>query len=132
MKRLSSNYQNAEEVNFEPLTTVNSKILYICLTKSRTKQRTMDRDTETDSTLKERVSDILDTLNSLPCEENCSVSKCDIVFTFISIVSRVISIISTLLLANDYYQNSKTDYFTWTLCCFIIPMFVTMFLQLSM
>lgn len=91
-----------------------------------------ERDTETDSTLKERVSDILDTLNSLPCDENCSVSRSDIVFTFISMVSRVISIISTLILANDYYQNNKTDHFTWTLCCFIIPMFVTMFLQLSM
>lgn len=95
-------------------------------------RQTMERDTETDSTLKERVSDILDTLNSLPSDDHCSVSKCDILFTFISIVSRVISIISTLLLANDYYQNNKIDSFTWTLCCFIIPMFVTMFLQLSM
>lgn len=92
----------------------------------------MDRTTETDSTLKDRVNDILDTLNSLPNDDNYSVTKSDIFFTCISIVSRVVSIISTLLLANDYYQNQKIYHFTWTLCCFFIPMFVTLFLQLSM
>lgn len=92
----------------------------------------IEPDTETDSTIKERVNGILDTLNSLPHEEKYSVTKCDILFTFISIVSRVTSIVSTILLASAYYQNGKIDHFTWTLCCFIIPMFVTMFLQLSM
>lgn len=88
--------------------------------------------TETDSTLKERVNDILDTLNSLPNDDNFSVSRSDILFTIVSIISRVISIISTLLLAISYHRDDKIDHFTWTLCCFIIPMFVTMFLQISM
>lgn len=92
----------------------------------------MNVNTETDSTLKERVNDILDTLNALPEGDDISVNKCDILFTTISIGSRVMSIISTLLLALSYYNNNKIDHFTWTLCCFIIPMFVTMFLQLSM
>ena len=92
----------------------------------------MDINTETDSTLKERVNDILDSLNALPEGDDIRVNRIDILFTTISIVSRVMSIISTLLLASFYYHNNKIDHFTWTLCCFIIPMFVTMFLQLSM
>lgn len=92
----------------------------------------LDKCTETDSTLKERVNDILDSLNALPEGDDISVNRSDILFTFISIISRVISIISTLNLARFYFQNDKFDHFTWTMCCFIIPMFVTMFLQLSM
>lgn len=92
----------------------------------------MDINTETDSTLKERVNDILDSLNALPEGDDIRVNRIDILFTTISIVSRVMSIISTLLLALSYYRLDKIDHFTWTLCCFIIPMFVTMFLQLSM
>lgn len=92
----------------------------------------MNISTETDSTLKERVNDILDSLNALPEGDDIRVNRIDIVFTTISIGSRVMSIISTLLLALFYYHNNKIDHFTWTLCCFIIPMFVTMFLQLSM
>lgn len=92
----------------------------------------MDVDTETDSTIKERVNEILDSLNALPEGKDIDVSRSDILFTFISIVSRVVSIFSTLHLAFFYYRHDKIDYFTWTLCCFIIPMFVTMFLQLSM
>lgn len=92
----------------------------------------MNVNTETDSTLKERVNDILDSLNALPEGDDIRVNRIDIVFTTISIVSRVMSIISTLLLALSYYHSNKIDHFTWTLCCFIIPMFVTMFLQLSM
>lgn len=92
----------------------------------------MDVNTETDSTLKERVNEILDSLNALPEGNDIDVNRTDILFTFISIMSRVMSIISTILLALSYYNNDKIDHFTWTLCCFIIPMFVTMFLQLSM
>lgn len=92
----------------------------------------MEAETETDSTLKERVNDILDSLNALPEGNDIDVDRTDILFTCISIVSRVMSIVSTLLLAISYYNNNKIDHFTWTLCCFIIPMFVTMFLQLSM
>lgn len=92
----------------------------------------MDVSTETDSTLKERVNDILDSLNALPDGDEIDVDRCDILFTMISIASRVMSIISTLLLAHSYYNSNKIDHFTWTMCCFIIPMFVTMFLQLSM
>lgn len=92
----------------------------------------MNNETETDSTLKERVNDIIDTLNSLPNDEEFFVTRTDILFTFISIISRVASIVSTLLLALSYFHGNKVDHFTWTLCCFIIPMFVTMFLQLSM
>lgn len=92
----------------------------------------MNINTETDSTLKERVNDILDSLNALPEGDDIRVNRIDILFTTISIFSRVMSIISTLLLALSYYHNNKIDHFTWTLCCFIIPMFVTMFLQLSM
>lgn len=92
----------------------------------------MNVNTETDSTLKERVNDILDSLNALPDGDDIRVNRIDILFTSVSIVSRVMSIISTLLLALFYYHNNKIDHFTWTLCCFIIPMFVTMFLQLSM
>lgn len=92
----------------------------------------MDVKCETDSTLKERVNDILDNLNALPIGDDIEVNKCDILFTIISIASRVMSIISTILLALSYYNGNKIEHFTWTLCCFIIPMFVTMFLQLSM
>lgn len=92
----------------------------------------MDVNTETDSTLKERVNDILDSLNALPDGDDIEVNRCDILFTIISIASRVMSIISTLLLALSYYHGNKFDHFTWTLCCFCIPMAVTMFLQLSM
>lgn len=92
----------------------------------------MEHGTETDSTLKDRVNNILETLNSLPNDEDFHVTKTEILFTFISIVGRVISIVSTLFLAIFYYHNNKIDHFTWTLCCFIIPMFVTMFLQLTM
>lgn len=92
----------------------------------------MEMSTETDSTLKERVNDILDSLNALPEGDDIDVNRTDIIFTTISIVSRVISIVSTLLLAMSYYHSNKIDHFTWTLCCFIIPMFITAFLQLSM
>lgn len=85
-----------------------------------------------DATLKERVNDILDSLNALPEGDDIDVSRYDILFTMISIASRVMSIVSTLLLALSYYHGNKDDHFTWTMCCFIIPMFVTMFLQLSM
>lgn len=92
----------------------------------------MEVNTETDSTLKERVNDILDSLNALPEGDDIEVTKCDILFTFISILSRVMSIISTILLALSYFHGDKVHHFTWTMTCFIIPMFVTMFLQLSM
>lgn len=107
----------------------------VCRVKVFEKFSTMvelEKGTETDSSLKERVNDILDSLNALPEGDDISVDRSDILFTFISIVSRVVSIISTLNLARFYYQSDKYDHFTWTLCCFIIPMFVTMFLQLSM
>lgn len=93
----------------------------------------MEVNTETDSTLKERVNDILDSLNALPEGNDIDVDKCDILFTIISIASRVISIVSTIILALSYYEDKdKVHHFTWTMSCFIIPMFVTMFLQLSM
>lgn len=90
------------------------------------------RQTETDASICERFNGIVDTLNTLPTDDEYYVCQSDIYFTGVSMISRVISIILTLVLANSYYQNEKYDYFAWTLCCFIIPMFITMFLQLSM
>lgn len=92
----------------------------------------MDQKCETDSTLKERVNEILDSLNALPEGNDIDVNKCDIIITIISIASRVMNIVSTILLALSYFHGDKIHHFTWTMSCFIIPMFVTMFLQISM
>lgn len=121
-------YKFCEKYDFIVILLLNCCRLYT-IEKNSYK---MNISTETDSTLKERVNDILDSLNALPEGDDIRVNRIDILFTTISIISRVMSIISTLLLALSYHNGNKVDHFTWTLCCFIIPMFVTMFLQLSM
>lgn len=92
----------------------------------------MINDTETDSRITEKIGSVVQALNTLPTDDDYSVTKTDIVFTIVSIASRVNSIFSTLLLSYSYYRQDKIDYFIWTLCCFIIPMCITTFLQLSM
>lgn len=86
-------------------------------------------ETETDSNWRERF---LDGLNSVPAGEDYYVTNCDIFWTITSIFSRVFSIFSTIYLAYSYYQRNQIDYVVWTLCCFIIPLIITMFLQIFM
>lgn len=86
-------------------------------------------ETETDSNWRERI---LDGLNSVPASEDYDVTNCDIFWTITSILSRVFSIFSTIYLAYSYYQRNQIDYVIWTLCCFIIPLIITMFLQIFM
>lgn len=78
------------------------------------------------------VCGILDTLSASPKDEDLHVTGSDIFWTVVSILGRVVSIILTINLALDYYRHGRTDYFIWTLCCFLIPVVITMFLQLNM
>lgn len=92
----------------------------------------MANENETDSNWRERVNGIFDGLNAVPMTEDDYVTNCDIFWTLISILSRVSSIFSTIYLAYSYYRNEQSDYFTWTLSCFLIPLAITMFLQIFM
>lgn len=87
---------------------------------------------ETDSKITDKFNSIFDSLNTPPIDEDFFVTNSDIIFTIVSIFSRVNSIVSTLLLSYSYHRQEKFDYFAWTLCCFLIPMAVTTLLQLMM
>lgn len=89
-------------------------------------------DTETDSISRGRVSGFLNTLGASPKDEDFVITKSDIFWTVISILGRVLSIILTINLAVDYYLHGRINYFIWTLCCFLIPMLITIFLQYNM
>lgn len=92
----------------------------------------MTNETETDSRITEKIGSVVQALNTVPTDDDYTVTNTDIIFTIISIASRVNSIVSTLLLSYSYYRQDNFDYFVWTLCCFLIPMCITTFLQLSM
>lgn len=87
--------------------------------------------TETDGA-RDRVSGILDTLSASPKDEDFIVTKSDIFWIVTSILGRVVSIVLTINLALDYYRHERKDYFIWTMCCFLIPIGITLFLQLNM
>lgn len=79
-----------------------------------------------------RVKDLLDILSTSPKDEDFSVTKSDIFWTAVSILGRFISVLLTINLAFDYYSHGQLHYFAWTLCCFLIPMAITIFLQSTM
>lgn len=99
---------------------------------SKGEKRGMEPFSETDSAITDRFNEIIDSLQALPTDDDYFVTKTDIIFTFVSMCGRLYSIISTILLSSSYYRNGKIDYFTWTLCCFFIPMAITTVLQLQM
>ncbi|XP_058444852.1 XK-related protein 6 [Malaya genurostris] len=65
-------------------------------------------------------------------EGNFTVTNSDIVWTVISILSRIVSIFLNINLAYDYYRKGKIDYFIWTTCCIVIPGCVTSALTVYM
>ncbi|XP_062533957.1 XK-related protein 6-like [Armigeres subalbatus] len=65
-------------------------------------------------------------------EGNFTVTNSDIVWTVVSIISRIVSILLNINLAYDYYRKGKVDYFIWTTCCIIIPGIVTSALMVYM
>lgn len=95
-------------------------------------KKRMEPFSETDSAITDKFNEIIDSLQALPTDDEYYVTKTDLFFTFVSICGRFSSIISTILLSMSYYHNGKIDYFTWTLCCFLIPMAITTVLQLEM
>lgn len=99
---------------------------------SKGEKKRMEPFSETDSAITDKFNEIIDSLQALPTDDEYYVTKTDIVFTFVSICGRLYSIVSTILLSLSYYRNGKIDYFTWTLCCFLIPMAITTVLQLEM
>ncbi|XP_055526132.1 XK-related protein 6 [Wyeomyia smithii] len=65
-------------------------------------------------------------------EGNFTVTNSDILWTAISIFSRIVSVLLNINLAYDYYRKGKIDYFIWTTCGILIPGLVTMTLTVYM
>ncbi|XP_065084629.1 XK-related protein 6 [Ochlerotatus camptorhynchus] len=65
-------------------------------------------------------------------EGNFTVTHSDIVWTVISILSRIVSILLNINLAYDYYRKGKVDYFIWTTCGIVVPGIVTSTLTVYM
>lgn len=91
-----------------------------------------ERDSEQPNFIKSHVNQILHSLSSSPTEEDFVVTYCDIFWTIISVFGRIISICITINVAYNYYRYNEMEYFTWTVSCFVIPMLVTTYLQISM
>lgn len=91
-----------------------------------------ERNSDQPNFIKSHVNQILHTLSTSPTEEDFSVTYCDIFWTIISVFCRIISICITINVAYNYYRNDQMDYFAWTVSCFLIPMFVTTFIQIAM
>lgn len=90
-----------------------------------------ERNSEQPNFIKSHVNQILHSLSSSP-KEDFIVTYCDIFWTIISVLGRIIGICITINVAYNYYRNNQIDYFVWTVSCFLIPMVVTTFLQISM
>ncbi|XP_021694833.1 XK-related protein 6 [Aedes aegypti] len=65
-------------------------------------------------------------------ERNFTVTNSDIVWTVVSILSRIVSILLNINLAYDYYRKGKVDYFIWTTCGIVVPGIVTSTLTVYM
>lgn len=94
-------------------------------------ERATERNAEQPNFIKS-VNQILHSLSSTPTEQDYIVTYCDIFWTIISVFGRIISIGITINVAYNYYINDQINYFVWTVSCFVIPMLVTTFLQISM
>ncbi|XP_037031972.1 XK-related protein 6 [Bradysia coprophila] len=81
--------------------------------------------------IKSQVNQFLHSLSSSPTEEDFVVTYCDIFWTIISVFGRIISIGITINVAFNYYRNDQMNYFAWTVGCFVLPMLVTTFLQIT-
>ncbi|XP_055599604.1 XK-related protein 6 [Uranotaenia lowii] len=93
---------------------------------------TANEGTETDgSRLSVMAKQPLDFLTRTD-EGNFTVTNSDIVWTVISILSRIVSILLNINLAYDYYRKGKMDYFIWTTCGILIPGLVTTTLTVYM
>ncbi|KAJ6649438.1 XK-related protein 6 [Pseudolycoriella hygida] len=90
-----------------------------------------ERISEQPNFIKSHVNQFLQSLSSSPTEEDFTVTYCDIFWTIISVLGRIISILITINVAFNYYRNDQFDYFWWTVICFTVPMLVTTFLQIS-
>lgn len=91
-----------------------------------------ERNSEQPNFIKSQVNQFLHTLSSSPTEEDFVVTYCDIFWTLVSVLGRIISICITINVAYNYYTNDRYNYFYWTVSCFLIPMLVTTFLQMTM
>ncbi|XP_053696404.1 XK-related protein 6 [Sabethes cyaneus] len=65
-------------------------------------------------------------------EGNFTVTNSDLIWSGMSILSRIISIALNINLAYDYYRKGKMDYFIWTTCGILIPGVVTVTLTTYM
>lgn len=65
-------------------------------------------------------------------EGNFTVTHSDIVWTVVSILSRIVSILLNINLAYYYYRKGKVDYFIWTTCGIVVPGIVTSTLTVYM
>lgn len=91
-----------------------------------------ERNSEQPNFIKSQVNQFLHSLSSSPTEEDFVVTYCDIFWTIVSVFGRIISIGITINVAYNYYVNEQIDYFAWTVGCFVLPMLVTTFLQITM
>lgn len=78
------------------------------------------------------AANILQTMDQSPTEDYYRVTNCDIIYAFISIFLRIISIFATINVIFDYYKHEQYNYTVYTLCCFILPITITSCLQIFM
>lgn len=71
-------------------------------------------------------------LSASPTDEDFSITYCDLFWLVVSIVSRIISIATNIILAVNYFHLDRIDYFTWTVSCIVIPMLITIALQIAL
>lgn len=75
---------------------------------------------------------IIQAMVQSPTENYYRVTNCDIIYAFISIFMRIISIFATINVIFDYYKHEQYNYTIYTLCFFILPIIITSFLQIFM
>ncbi|XP_059618510.1 XK-related protein 6 [Phlebotomus argentipes] len=61
--------------------------------------------------------------------EREKVHPCDILYNCISIIMRVVSFGVTIYVSIQYYQRGNSNYMIYTLACWIIPWFLTLFIS---
>lgn len=91
-----------------------------------------DGDSPDGSLAKQSVSRILQHLAVLPTVNDYRVTYWELFNTIFSILGRIVGILLTINVAFEYYRHGRSNYFWWTVACFVIPMVVTTCVQIVM